>query len=166
MGCTRGSGPEISSGVGETVNVPSCSMPSGLSPSASPEEISSVKSVGEWLQISSPSGLFEGVSSASGVGSASERLSVEFEEMSSTAGSVGVSGAGADSGSGSLTGCAVASGGRTTGLPQSVHFFAPSGKVAPQYIQNISDLLMFVVPQGKSAVFSIAYNIPGNLSNV
>lgn len=40
------------------------------------------------------------------------------------------------------------------------------GKVAPQYIQNISDLLMFVVPQGKSAVFSIAYNIPGNLSNV
>ena len=49
MGCTRGSGPEISSGVGETVNVPSCSMLSGLSPSASPEEISSVKSVGEWL---------------------------------------------------------------------------------------------------------------------
>ena len=49
MGCTRGSGPEISSGVGETVNVPSCSMPSGLSPSASPEEISSVKSIGEWL---------------------------------------------------------------------------------------------------------------------
>lgn len=33
-------------------------------------------------------------------------------------------------------------------------------------IQNISDLLMFVVPQGKFAVFSIAYNIPGNLSNV
>ena len=93
-------------------------------------------------------------------------LSVEFEEMSSTAGSVGVSGAGADSDSGSFTGCAVASGGRTTGLPQSVHFFAPSGKVAPQYIQNISDLLMFVVPQGKFAVFSIAYNIPGNLSNV
>ena len=86
--------------------------------------------------------------------------------MSSTAGSVGVSDAGADSDSGSLTGCAVASGGRTTGLPQSVHFFAPSGKVAPQYIQNISDLLMFVVPQGKFAVFSIAYNIPGNLSNV
>ena len=148
------------------MNVPSCSMSSGLSPSASPEEISSVKSIGEWLQISSLSGLFEGASSASGVGSASERLSVEFEEMSSTAGSVGVSGAGADSDSGSLTGCAVASGGRTTGLPQSVHFFAPSGKVAPQYIQNISDLLMFVVPQGKSAVFSIAYNIPGNLSNV
>ena len=86
--------------------------------------------------------------------------------MSSTAGSVGVSDAGADSDSGSLTGCAVASGGRKTGLPQSVHFFAPSGKVAPQYIQNISDLLMFVVPQGKFAVFSIAYNIPGNLSNV